>query len=72
MRLGSYVAVAVADSYSSDLTPNLETSICWGYGPKKQIIIIIMYINLKSLDHATHDRESLTAYDEHSSIILSQ
>ena len=23
-----------------------------------------MYINLKSLDHATHDRESLTAYND--------
>ena len=28
--------MAVASSYSSDLTPNLGTSICCGYGPKKK------------------------------------
>ena len=37
-RLGSHVAVAVAQagSYSSDSTPSLGTSICCGYGPKRQ------------------------------------
>ena len=30
------VAVAVACSYSSDLTPSLGTSICCRYGPEKQ------------------------------------
>ena len=36
-QLGSHVAVAaaVAGSYSSDWTPNLGTSICYGYGPQK-------------------------------------
>ena len=36
MRLGSYVAVAVvqARSRSSNLTPNLGTSICHRCGPK--------------------------------------
>ena len=36
MQLGSSVAVAVekAGSCSSDLTPNLEISICRGCGPK--------------------------------------
>ena len=29
------VAVIEADSYSSDLTPSLGTSICHGNGPKK-------------------------------------
>ena len=29
------MAVTVAGSYSSDLTPNLGTSICLGCGPKK-------------------------------------
>ena len=35
--LGSSVAVAVAEAsgYSSDLTPNLGTSICCEWGPKK-------------------------------------
>ena len=38
MPLGSHVAVAVAlaGGYSSDLTPSLGTSICWGSGPKRQ------------------------------------
>ena len=50
MRLKSRVAVAVvwADSYSSDLTPGLGTSICHRRSPKKQkdqIIIIIITIN---------------------------
>ena len=38
MWLGSGVAVAmaVAGSYSSDSSPNLGTSICCIYGPKKQ------------------------------------
>ena len=38
MRLGSRAAVALAEagSYSSDWTPSLETSICRGFGPKKQ------------------------------------
>ena len=38
MRLRSGVAVAVAwpSSYSSDLTPSLETSIRFRCGPKKQ------------------------------------
>ena len=31
------VAVAQARSFSSDLTPSLGTSICCGYGPKKEI-----------------------------------
>ena len=35
MWLGSYVAVAVAGSYSSDLTPRLGISICYLCGPKK-------------------------------------
>ena len=36
-QLGSCVAaaVAVADSYSSDWTPSLKTSICCEWGPKK-------------------------------------
>ena len=36
--LGSCIAVAVVQtgSYSSDLTPDLGTSICHGCGPKKQ------------------------------------
>ena len=40
MRLGSGVAVAVAvaeaSGCSSDLTPNLETSICLRCGPEKK------------------------------------
>ena len=36
MWLGSYVAVAVAGSYSSDMTPSLGTSICCKCGPKKK------------------------------------
>ena len=37
MWLGSCIAVVVyAGSYSSDSTPSLGTSICWGCGPKKQ------------------------------------
>ena len=38
MQLGSRiaVAVAVAGSHSSDLTPSLGTSICHGCSPKKQ------------------------------------
>ena len=38
MQLGSCIAVAVAqlDSYSSDSTPSLGTSICHGFGPKRQ------------------------------------
>ena len=37
MQVGSGVAVAVAEasSYSFDSTPSLRTSICHGYGPKK-------------------------------------
>ena len=37
-RLRSCVAVAVVqvDSYSTDWTPSLWTSICWGYSPKKK------------------------------------
>ena len=34
--LGSWVAVAVASSYSSVLTPSLGTSTCHGCSPKKQ------------------------------------
>ena len=30
------MTVTVASSYSSNLTPGLGTSICRGYGPKKQ------------------------------------
>ena len=36
MQLGSGVAVAVAGSCSSNLTPSLATSIWRGYSPKKQ------------------------------------
>ena len=38
MRLGSHVAVAVvlAGSCSSNLTPSLGTSMCHGCGPKKE------------------------------------
>jgi len=38
MRLGSCIAVAVvwAGSCSSDSTPSLGTSICFGCGPKKR------------------------------------
>ena len=36
MRLGSGIAVAVASSRISDLTPSLGTSICHGCGPKKK------------------------------------
>ena len=36
MRLRSGVAVAVASSYSSYLTPGLRTSICCRCGPKKK------------------------------------
>ena len=37
-RLGSHIAVAVAqaDSYSSNRTPGLGTSMCRGRGPKRQ------------------------------------
>ena len=35
LRSGVAVAVALAGSYSSDLTPSLGTSICSGCGPKK-------------------------------------
>ena len=35
MELGSGIDVAVANSYGSDLTPSLGTSMCHGYGPKK-------------------------------------
>ena len=34
--LGSGIAVAVAGSCSSDLTPSLGTPICRGYSPKKK------------------------------------
>ena len=34
-RLQSGIAVAVADSYSSDSTPSLGTSTCFRHGPKK-------------------------------------
>ena len=34
-QLKSDVAVAVAGSYTSDLTPSLGTSICCTWGPKK-------------------------------------
>ena len=45
-RLGSRVAVAVAESnsYSSDLTPSLVTLICHGHGPKKNIYLYIYKI----------------------------
>ena len=38
MRLGSFVAVAVAEagSCNSDWSPSLETSICYSCVPKKQ------------------------------------
>ena len=36
MGLRSCVAVAVASSYSSDLTPSLGTSLCHRCGPKKE------------------------------------
>ena len=36
MQLGSRIAVAVAGSCRSDLTPSLGTSMCCRYGPKKQ------------------------------------
>ena len=38
MRLGSGVAVALvkASGHSSDSTPSLETSICYGCGPQKE------------------------------------
>ena len=38
MRLGSHVDVAEvqAGSYSSDLIPNLEISVCLWCGPKRQ------------------------------------
>ena len=38
MQLGSGVAVAVAwaSGYSSDLTPRLGTSTCYGCSPKKK------------------------------------
>ena len=38
MRLGSHIAVAVAQasSYSSDSTPSLGNSICHAYSPEKQ------------------------------------
>ena len=39
MELGSRIAVAVAvaqaNSYSSDSTPSLGTSMCCGFGPKQ-------------------------------------
>ena len=35
-QLGSGIAVAVAGSCSSDLTPSLRTSICHECGPKKE------------------------------------
>ena len=37
-QLGSCIAVAVAQagSYSSNSTPSLGSSICWGYGRKKK------------------------------------
>ena len=37
LQLRSYIAVvlALAGSYSSDLTLDLETSMCWGCSPKK-------------------------------------
>ena len=35
MMLGSDIAVVEASIYSSDSTPSLGTSICHGYGPKK-------------------------------------
>ena len=35
LRSGITVAVAYAGSYSSDLTPNLGTSVFHGCGPKK-------------------------------------
>ena len=36
MWLRSHVAVAVAGSFSSNLTPSLGTSVCLGCGPKKR------------------------------------
>ena len=35
LRSGVAMAVVWASGYSSHLTPNLETSICLGCGPKK-------------------------------------
>ena len=44
MQLGSCMTVAVvwAGSYSSDSPLSLGTSICHRFGPKKQVIIIII------------------------------
>ena len=50
--LGSCVAVAVASSYSSNLTPSLGTSICHECGPKKEKIYIHIYI------HRERERET--------------
>ena len=36
LRSGIAVAMAVAGSYSSDLTSGLETSMCHGCGPEKK------------------------------------
>ena len=36
LRSGVAVAVAEASGYSSNSIPSLGTSICHGYGPKKQ------------------------------------
>ena len=46
MQFGSHVGIAVvqAGSCSSYSTPNLGTSMCSGYGPKKQYIYIHIYI----------------------------
>ena len=43
MQLGSIIAVAVpvACSYSSNLTPSLGTSLCHRYGPKRKSLQLI-------------------------------
>ena len=42
------VAVAVACSYSSDLTPSQGTAICHRYGPKKQkkkVVLLVLFLS---------------------------
>ena len=53
MQLGSHVAVAVvsAGSYSFDLTSNLGTSICLGYGPKKTKKIFFEIVECAVAEH---------------------
>ena len=47
--LGSAIAMAVAGSYSSDLTPSLGTSTCYRCSPKKQKKIKEVFLKISAI-----------------------